>query len=179
MTPFWFFSILVLVLIPSVGGATSFSGEVVSVVDGDTFDVEHEQVIERIRLHGIDAPEKGQEFSRRSRQFLETLTMKQRVTVEAKGHDKYARTIGDVFLPDGRNISNELVTAGLAWWYCRYSSDATLQQVQEDARAAKLGIWSDPAPIPPWVYRKFQRFQVPDLSDLACPRPTSHSHGAR
>lgn len=161
------------------GWTNAFTGEVVGVIDGDTFDIQHEEVIERIRLNGIDAPEKGQEFSGRARKFLEALTIRQHVTVETKGHDKYGRTIGDVFLSDGRNISKELVMAGLAWWYCRYSSDALLQQVQENAREAKLGIWSDPAPIPPWVYRKFQRFQVPDLSSISCPRPSSHSHGVR
>lgn len=59
--------------------------------------------------------------------------------------------------------------AGLAWWYCRHSSDEELKRLEEEARDAKRGLWKDPVPIPPWVYRKLQRKQVPDVADFDCP----------
>lgn len=168
-------SILLLVLIPSVGGASSFSGHVVGVIDSDIFDVQHERGIERVRLNGIDAPEKGQAFWRQAQQYVEDLAVGQHVIVETTGKDKYERTIGDVFLFDGRHLNKELVKAGLAWWFCRPSSDAELRQLEDDARDAKRGLWLDPNPVPPWVFRKLQRNPVPSESDDDCrsssPRP--------
>ncbi len=173
MKPSWSLPFLLFLFLPSFSGASDISGTVISIVDGDTFDVEHEQGIERVRLNGIDAPETGQHFSQHARQFIEEMTAGQHVTIETKGRDKYEQTISDVFLADGRHLNKELVKAGLAWWFCRYSVDAELQQLEEDAREAKRGLWKDPAPTPPWIYRKLQRNQVPEGSDLACPRPAS------
>lgn len=71
--------------------------------------------------------------------------------------DKYGRTVADVILPDGRVLNRELVSAGLAWWYRRYSQDKSLRQLEEQARSAKRGLWADPNPIPPWCYRKLKK----------------------
>jgi len=74
-----------------------------------------------------------------------------------------------VFLPDGTHVNRDLVKAGLAWWFCLHSSDEQLKQLEEEARDTKRGLWKDQVPIPPWVYRKIQRKQVPDLEDFDCP----------
>ncbi|SPP64734.1 thermonuclease family protein [Nitrospira lenta] len=160
----------VLLAVPAFAG--EFAGRVVGVIDGDTIDVLHDGQTERIRLNGIDTPEKGQDYGRRAKQFAEDFLAKQEVRVLAHGADKYGRTIGDVFLSDGTHLNKELVKAGLAWWYCRHSSDESLKQLEEEARDAKRGLWKDPVPIPPWVYRKLQRKQVPDVSDFDCPGQT-------
>ncbi|UVT14623.1 MAG: thermonuclease family protein [Nitrospira sp.] len=173
MKPSWSLPILLLIFFPSFSGASDFAGKVISVIDGDTFDVEHEQGVERVRLNGIDAPDKGQHFSQHAMKFIEEITTGQHLTIENKGQDKYEQTIGDVFLADGRHLNKELVKAGLAWWFCRYSADTELQQLEEDAREAKRGLWKDPAPTPPWIFRKLQRNQVPEASDFTCPPSAS------
>jgi len=72
-----------------------------------------------------------------------------------------------VLLPDGTNVNHELVKDGWCWWYRKYApGDTVLEGLEKEAREAKKGLWVDPAPIPPWVYRKARRGQSLDLSDL-------------
>ncbi|MDC8450036.1 MAG: thermonuclease family protein [Nitrospira sp.] len=173
LTGFWL-SVLLMLLgsFPSLALAQSFSGQVVSILDGDTIDVLHNGQVERIRLNGIDAPERDQDYGQQAKQLAEELAHGQQVAIETKEQDRYGRTVGDVFLPDGRNLNKELVSAGLAWWYCEHSSDQTLKDLEQDARDKKRGLWSDRVPIPPWVYRKIQRNQVPRVADYDCPPAT-------
>jgi micrococcal nuclease len=89
--------------------AAGFSGPVVSVLDGDTIEVLHNQHPERIRLSGIDCPEKGQAFGKRAKQAASKLVFDKEVTLQIHGHDKYGRTIADVLLPDGTNVNHTLV----------------------------------------------------------------------
>jgi len=110
---------------------------------------------ERIRLQGIDCPEKGQAYGNRAKGATSDLTFAQIVTVESHGQDKYKRTIGDVFLSDGTNVNRELVAQGWCWWYRKYApEDLVLGGLEAAARLAKKGLWADPSPIPPWEYRK-------------------------
>ena len=90
-----------------------FSGKVVGVTDGDTKTVMHNGKGERIRLHGIDCPEKRQAFGNRGKQFASALVFGKTVTVQDHGRHRYGRTIGDVILPDGRIVNWELVKAGM------------------------------------------------------------------
>lgn len=173
----WSLAILFFSLPPSLSGAGVLSGQVVDVVDGDTVDIQHDDGIARIRLHGIDAPEKGQNFAHHATQFLEGLTAGQSLTVDTRGQDQSGHTIGEVFLFDGRHLNKELVKVGLAWWFCQFSADPELHQLEDDARAAKLGLWSDPDPVPPWVFRKRLRAHTPPVSDEGCPRPASQTLG--
>jgi len=144
-----------------------FSGPVVSVLDGDTIEVLNGHHTERIRLSGIDCPEKGQAFGQRAKQAASALAFGKDVTIQTHGHDKYKRTLGDVILPDGMNLNQELVEQGWCWWYRKYApGDTVLEELEKSAREAKKGLWVDPAPIPPWVYRKARRGQSLDLSDL-------------
>ncbi len=76
---------------------------------------------ERIRLHGVDCPEKRQPFGNRAKQFTSTLVFGTTVTVQVVDRDRYGRTVGEVLLPDGRSLNRELVKAGFAWWYRRYA----------------------------------------------------------
>jgi micrococcal nuclease len=122
-----------------------FSGLVVGVSDGDTITVMHDGKAERIRLNGIDAPEKSQPFTNRAKQFVSELAFDQEVTVETRGQDRYGRTIAEVFLPDGRNLNQEIVKAGFAWWFRRYApNDKELERLETEASDAKRGLWVDP-----------------------------------
>ena len=147
--------------------AATFHGEVISVLDGDTIEVLHNNRAERIRLNGIDCPEKGQAFSKRAKQAASDLTFRKDVTLLTHGLDKYGRTLADVLLLDGTNVNHELVKDGWCWWYRKYApGDTVLEGLERDAREAKKGLWADPQPVPPWVYRKARRGQSLDLSDL-------------
>lgn len=149
-------SVLFLVVLhaPSVAATDfPFTGKVVAVLDGDTIEVLHQGKAERIRLRGVDCPEKKQPFGQKAKQFTSMLVFGKTVTVVPSEKGRYGRTIGDVFLPTGANLSYELVRAGLAWWYQQYSDDVVLAALELEAQLARRGLWIDPHPIPPWEYR--------------------------
>lgn len=133
--------------------ALSFSGKVVKVSDGDTIEVMHDGHAEKIRLAGIDCPEKKQAFGQAAKRFTLDLAAQKVVTVKIETTDRYGRTVGEVILPGGKSLNRELVRAGYAWWYQKYSSDTTLGMLESEAQAAHRGLWVDPNPVPPWNWR--------------------------
>ena len=134
---------------------TEFSGRVVSVLDGDPLEVLNGHQTERIRLYGIDRPEKGQPYGKKAKQALSALTFRKTVMVHEHGYDQYKRTIGDVLLADGTNVNHELVKDGWCWWYQKFApGDRVLEGLEKDARKGKKGLWADPKPTPPSEWRK-------------------------
>lgn len=163
MTPHWVILAALVILCLSVPTATlalEFAGKVVGVHDGDTISVLHGRKTERIRLNGIDCPEKRQPFGKVAKQYTSALVFGKDVTVTSQGRDRYGRTIGEVTLPDGPSLNRELVKAGLAWWYRKYSKDSSLGDLEAEARLARRGLWADPHPIPPWEWRKAKQDEV-------------------
>ena len=79
------------------------------------------------------------------------------VTVQFVDRDRYGRTVGVVLLPDGRSLNHELVRAGLAWMYRRYTNNQSLSDLEEEARVARRGLWVDANPIPPWEWRVMRK----------------------
>src|SRR4029077_2863032 len=145
-----------LVLFPLTSFA-SFTGPVVSVLDGDTIEVLHNTHPSRIRLSGIDCPEKGQAFGHRAKQAASALVFGKDVILQTHGQDKYGRTLADVILRDGTNVNHELVKDGWCWWYRKYAPlDVELEKLEKEAREARKELWADPASIPPWAYRKMR-----------------------
>ena len=139
----------------SVVLALDFTGPVVSVLDGDTVEVLHNNRLERIRLSGIDCPEKDQAYGRRAKQAASELVLGGEVTLQTYGEDKYGRTIADVLLPDGTNVNHTHVKEGWCWWYRKYAPrDVILEELEMRARAARIGLWADPQPVPPWEWRQ-------------------------
>jgi endonuclease YncB( thermonuclease family) len=131
---------------------------VVSVSDGDTIIVLRPgNVQEKVRLAEIDCPEKGQPFGQAAKRKTGDLAAQKTVTVEVRTTDRYGRTVGEVFLPDGSSLNRELVRAGYAWWYRQYSKDTSLGDLEGDARRARRGLWSEPTPVPPWEWRRGNR----------------------
>lgn len=168
MNRFIVLSILIFLGLSNLEAYADFTGPVVSVLDGDTIEVSRNHRNVKIRLNGIDAPEKGQAYGHKSWEFVVLQTFGKEVTVQTFGLDKYGRTIGDVYLPDGTMVNKELVKAGLAWWYCKYSADPTFADLEIEAREAKRGLWQDPKPVPPWVFRKRQRGQSVSRDEMSC-----------
>lgn len=152
--------ILLTVLLVSSALAGEFSGQVVGVIDGDTIDVLHNGQAERIRLNGIDCPEKGQAYGQKAKHAASDLVFGKAVTLHTFGKDKYGRMIGDVLLLDGTNVNQELVKEGWCWWYRKYApEDTVLEGLETEAREAGKGLWADPEPIKPSDYRKARRRQ--------------------
>jgi endonuclease YncB( thermonuclease family) len=109
---------------------------------------------EKVRLRDIDAPEKGQPFTNRAKQFVSSLVFGQTVTVNGRSVDRYVRTIADVLLSGGWNLDHEVVKAGMAWGFRRYAPrDKILEQLETDAKEAKRGLWTEQNPTPPWEQR--------------------------
>lgn len=112
---FYLLTILLFCQIIPSSHATEFTGRVVSIKDGDTIEVLHNKKAERIRLTGIDCPEKKQAFGQRAKQATSVLSFGQQVTVHNTGKDRYGRTLGTVMLPNSRNLNHELVKGGWCW----------------------------------------------------------------
>jgi len=155
----------VLVLALTAAEAATLSGRVVGVHDGDTITVlDANRTQYKIRLAGIDAPESKQAFGNRSKQNLSDLVFGKDVAVEWDKRDRYQRVVG-VVLVDGHDVNLEQVRAGMAWWYRQYAKeqipdDRRLYELAEnEARAAKRGLWADANPMPPWEWRRSQRKQ--------------------
>ena len=145
---------LVATLLIADAQAASLDGRVVAVADGDTVTllVDRQQV--RVRLAEIDAPESKQAFGTRSRQSLHELCHGKSAQVQDNGRDRYGRTIGQVTCA-GIDANAEQVRRGMAWVYDRYARrDSPLYALQDQARAARAGLWTDVRPVPPWEWRQ-------------------------
>ena len=149
---------VIFLLLASHLEAADYTGSVVGVLDGDTIEVLNGHHAERIRLSGIDCPEKGQAFGNRAKQAASELVFGKEVTIQTHGKDKYKRTLADVILPDGMSLNQELVKQGWCWWYRKYApGDTVLEGLESEAREARKGLWVDPEPVPPWEWRKRSR----------------------
>ena len=135
-------------------GATAETCMVYGVTDGDTLKVrcgEGEQVT--IRLGGVDAPEKKMPFGQRSKEYLSDLCYQVQATVTPKTRDRYGRTVADVDC-NGKDAGAEMVRAGMAWVYVKYAKGyEALYHLQTDAMVARVGLWHDANPQPPWEWR--------------------------
>ena len=147
-----------LVVLPALAAACavaprdSFTGRVVAVLDGDSLKVLRDGAEVEVRLLGVDAPEGGQAFGNVSKRALSNLVFGRTVHVAVREIDRYGRSVARV-TADGTDVGLELVRGGFAWHYARYLDDAAYAAAQREARAARRGLWQDPAPIAPWEYR--------------------------
>jgi micrococcal nuclease len=129
-------------------------GRVVSIIDGDTFIVllnNNQQ--EKIRLHGIDCPEKNQDFGQAAKKKLSELIFSQKVLVKRTDKDRYGRTIAVVYDDKNNCVNEEMIRTGYAWHYLKYDNNKAWAQLETEARLAKRGLWFQPNAIPPWKWR--------------------------
>lgn len=128
---------------------------VVGVSDGDTLTVRcSRNEREKIRLSDVDAPEKKQAFGQAAKKLASELAFGKDVVIVEHNHDRYGRTVAQVVLPDGKDLGRELVRAGMAWWYKRYSKDPSYGDLEDEARKSRRGLWAEPAPVQPWEFRR-------------------------
>lgn len=146
--------IALLCLVVSVHAhAESITGRVVGVADGDTLTVlDSSKGLTKIRLHQIDAPEKKQDFGQRSKQSLSDLVYGKQVRVEVFDTDHYGRTVGKVWV-NGTDANLEQVKRGMAWVYEKYANDPAYFAAERTAKSGRVGLWNQPNPTPPWVFR--------------------------
>jgi|SRR5690606_4016231 len=149
-----YLTFIVAFLLSQCVGTSWITGEVVRVADGDTFTLlinSHDEV--RIRLHGIDCPERGQPYGRVATEHLKTLLAKGDVRVEETDIDRYGRVVGIVYA-GGVNVNESLLAAGLAWHYTRYDQNPRWINLEAQARTQRLGLWAERNPVSPWNWRK-------------------------
>lgn len=148
-----------LCFLSPIAHAADLSGRVVSIADGDTvtlLDSNNQQ--HKIRLSGIDAPEKVQPFGRQSRSNLSALIFNRTVTAKCGKTDRYRQEICKILI-DGADVNLEQVKAGMAWWYKQDAREQSLQdrenyEVAEfNAKVRRRGLWSEKNPLPPWEWR--------------------------
>jgi endonuclease YncB( thermonuclease family) len=137
--------------------AQTLKGKVISIKDGDTIELLVNNKPVRIRLHGIDCPEKKQPFGQKARQFTSDLCFGKIVRAEKTDKDRYGRTVAKVYLPSGELLNTSLLKAGLAWHYTKYDKSEDFALAEKDAKARKKGIWADDHTIAPWDWRKGAR----------------------
>ena len=158
--------VLLLLAIPSIA-AQSIVGKVIKVADGDTVTILDDRRLQhRVRLAGIDAPEKGQPSGKASRTRLGELVAGKEVRVEFDKYDRYGRIVGEVWVtpPDcptcGKTLDAGLaqITSGMAWWFRRYAHEQSEEDrgrcefAEKEARAKRAGLWQDKGAVPPWEY---------------------------
>ena len=156
-------------LLVSIAHADTLTGRVVGVADGDTITVlDADRQQHKIRLQGIDAPEKAQPFGQRSKESLSRLVFGKDVRVDWKKRDTYKRIVGKVWVqpascptcPMTLDAGHAQITVGMAWWYRKYAKEQSPQDrgayefSEQEARARRVGLWSDADPVPPWEWRR-------------------------
>jgi endonuclease YncB( thermonuclease family) len=149
--------------------ADTLTGRVVGVTDGDTITVlDANRQQHKIRLGGIDAPEKAQPFGQRSKENLSRLVFNKEVQVDWTKRDRYQRIVGKVWVqpsdcptcPMTLDAGHAQITVGLAWWYRKYANEQPSQDrgqyefSEQEAKARRVGLWSEPDPVPPWEWRR-------------------------
>lgn len=167
--------ILVGILITHCAWAETLLGRVIAISDGDTVTVlDSTNTQFKIRLMGIDAPEKAQPFGDRSKQALSALIFNRLVSVDWKKRDRYGRVVGKILVaalncdaPEcvkSVDANLEQVKAGMAWWYRDYAKEQEpkdrdfYEQAEFQAKMHRAGLWADKNPIPPWDWRH-RRFE--------------------
>lgn len=167
--------------------AASLTGKVVGVSDGDTITVlDSSKTQHKIRLSGIDAPEKAQPFGQRSKEHLSDLVFGKQVTIEGDKIDRYQRQVGKVVV-GGVDANLEQIKSGFAWHYKVYEKEqpvadrATYSSAEQLSRTKRIGLWNDKNPTPPWEWRHDGKSKVSaQNTNIECPcGGTSYCTGSK
>lgn len=140
-------------------------GHVLSVHDGDTFWAYCDCHRVKIRLAAVDAPELRQRFGFESRDHLAAMILGRTVVVRVVGRDRNGRPVGFVEV-DGLDVNEAMLADGYGWQDRRYSKSKRLSRLQVEARGQRRGLWVDPEPVEPWVWRRMKGKTAADLIRL-------------
>jgi len=139
--------------------ASTLTGRIVGIADGDTLTLlDTTNTQHKVRLAGIDSPEKNQPFGQVCKQSLADLAYDRTVQIDWNKLDRYGRVIGKV-LVDGQDVNLEQIRRGCAWHYKQYQNEQSLEdrlsyaKAEDKARAVKAGLWIEGGALPPWKWR--------------------------
>lgn len=178
--------LLTTLLFLSFANAETFQCKVIGVTDGDTITCLTDQKEHvKVRLYQIDAPKSSQAYGQKAKQALSDMIYGKTVEVEnmGKGADRYKRTFGIIFLEKPMeckvgekppytyevNVNLEIIKQGYAWYYPYDGENPAYQQAEQEAKAAKRGLWADKHAMPPWEWRKGKNMRT--LKIKICPNP--------
>jgi endonuclease YncB( thermonuclease family) len=139
---------------PAPAQSKQLTGKAVKIIDGDTFDLLVGTTTFRVRLQGIDCPEKKQPYSAQATAALGRWCGTGPLVVRYSSKDRSGRILGDVYTRSGTWVNLELVKQGMAWHFKKYSSDRQLAAAEQDARKRSVGLWQQRNPVAPWLWRK-------------------------
>lgn len=150
-------ALIVALPLAAMGADKKFTSTVLSVSDGDTITVKYKDKSVRVHLYALECPHEEQTFHQQAKQFTFNNAYRKTVTVKIIRKEIIRGEIfiiGEVILPDGRNLGHELIKAGLAWYYEQYAPhEGKMLQLQQKARKERRGLWQENKPIAPWDYR--------------------------
>lgn len=154
---------IALAVLTTTSNADTLTGRVVGIADGDTLTLlDATNTQHKIRLSGIDSPEKRQPFGEHCKKSLSDLAYDRAVAIESTKLDRYGRVIGKV-LVNGQDVNLEQVRHGCGWHYKKYQNEQILDDrlsynaAEELARMGRVGLWADHDPVAPWEWRKVRR----------------------
>lgn len=146
--------VILFSLLPFLCSAQRFNVKVVSITDGDTFTaINNDNLQLKIRIWGIDAPEKKQAYGSKSKDFLASLIFGKNITIDVQSKDGYGRYLAYVYSPEGKDVSLLMIHEGMAWHFTKYDNNSVYEEAQVVAQKAKRGLWADPSPVAPWDFR--------------------------
>lgn len=154
------FVVIVLMTCPKWSLAEDMQGLVIGITDGDTLRLltpGHTQF--KVRLSGIDAPEKSQPFGQQSKETLAECALDKEARIDANKKDRYGRTVGKVIV-SGVDCNLRQIKLGMAWHYKKYENEQDVEdrslygQAEYLAKQERRGLWAESSPIAPWDYRK-------------------------
>ena len=163
--------LFLLLLVNAAAYSQEFTAKVIAVLDGDTVLVKRAKGLVKIRLVGIDAPEKAQTFGESSKRSLSDMVMGKQVNIKSQAIDKYGRMVASINV-NGLDVNAEQLRRGMAWENSNFHSDKKLLALQEEAKQATRGLWALSDPTPPWEWRK-QHVSIAPVADAA-PPPTAN-----
>jgi micrococcal nuclease len=145
-------SILLTLPVPALAG-TEFVARVLTVYEGDRMTIYYQGRNEMVVLRDVDCPEVRQPYGKQAKHATAAYIANREVVVRELKLDRQGRMAADILLHDGRNIAHELVKEGLAWVQPDEGHNPALKDLEELARASKVGLWSEPDPVPPWKWK--------------------------
>lgn len=144
--------ILLFLLSVNLFSEKQYTAMAMTIEDGDSIVIRYNNSFIKIRIYGIDAPEGTQTYGDISKAHLRYLISNKDLLIKERYKDRFGRTVADVFISD-IDIGLEMIRAGMAWHFVKYSNDLTYKEAERVARKNRVGLWSLPNPIPPWNYR--------------------------
>ncbi|HXU94153.1 MAG TPA: thermonuclease family protein, partial [Gallionella sp.] len=164
---------LLLMSLLFAGGAAQgaeFVAKVIAVLDGDTVLIKRTNGLKKIRLAGIDAPEKAQTFGETSRRSLADMVLGQQVKITSEAIDQYGRMVAHLNM-GGLDVNAEQLRRGMAWEYSRFHNDRAMLALQEEAKREPRGLWALSDPMPPWEWRKLHPSTLSEPSSHGAASP--------